>query len=133
MFEHLKPMIDGYIQQAVSNLIPSQVAVQSALAHKAATPKKLRVGVIGLLPIQAESVKSEFPQFDFEFVENSSRSEEVRAKMANMDAVFGLTQKMSHAAENVLKKMPVWGQYRRVAGKGTSAMKHSIKSWLATT
>lgn len=130
MFDHLQPMIDGYIRQAVSNMIPAQAA---APAHKAAAaPRKIKVGVMGLLPIQAESVKAEFPEFQFEFVENTSRSEEVRGKMSHVDVVFGLTSKMSHNAENVLKKMPIWGQYRRVGGKGgTTAMKNAIKAWMA--
>lgn len=139
LFVHLRPMIDNYLQEQV-RVISAQSDTWSALKTKAEAlniPKKdrvaereyrMKVGIIGLLPIQANSLAADFPNMDFTFTKGDN-SNEVREKMANMDAVFGLTAKMGHNVEQVLKKMPVWGQYRRVGGKGTSAVKNAVRIW----
>lgn len=127
LFDHLRPMIDDYVASAVFSTANRNKQVDAVqMTHR---ERRAKIGVIGLLPIQQEAIKANFPLFDFEFVEKGSNSDDIRGKMANATAVFGLTQKMAHNAEYVLKKMPVWEHYHRVGGKGTSAVKRSIEIW----
>lgn len=129
LFEHLKPLLDGHLAHRSLNSYSGEVVVSHHRESPTARQHKVKVGVIGLLPIQTESLKTQFPQLDFKFVEKGGNSDEVRG-LTNMDAIFGLTQKMNHNAEYVLKKTPAWDRYHRVAGKGTTAVKRSIISWL---
>lgn len=127
MFEYMKPMLDAYLGGKSPNAPADAVQASHRVAE---TNRKIRVGVIGLLPIQTESLKTQFPQFDMKFVEDGGRSEEIRG-LQNMDAIFGLTQKMSVHAEPILKRSPTtWDKYRRVGGKGASAVKRAINLWM---
>lgn len=126
VFDHLKPMLDVYIRQQV----PPRVQADAAVVHH--RDHKIKIGVIGLLPIQESELRTEFPHVQFKFVDAGENSEAVRG-LANSDAIFGLTQKMSHNAEYVLKKLPVWERYHRVGGKGTTSMKRAIQGYLNPT
>lgn len=131
MFEHLRPMIDNYLSGQSGNQPVDAVVThhRTSTHHTQTATRKVKVGVIGLLPIQEESLKAQFPQLDFKFVESGQNSEQVRGLM-NSDAIFGLTQKMAHNAEYVLRKSPAWTKYRRVGGKGTTAVKRAISMWM---
>jgi hypothetical protein len=132
VFDYLKPMMDEYLNRTLgaSPKAPSDAVVSH---HKTAQPhlRKIKVGVIGLLPIQGNDLQDQFPQFDFKFIEGGANSEAVRGIM-NMDAIFGLTTKMDHKVENVLKKTPGWEKYHRVAGRGPSSVKRAIQGWMNT-
>ena len=128
MFEHLRPMIDAHLAGRPAINQP----VDAVLSHHrvAAPHRKPRIGIIGLLPIQADSMRAQFPLLEIRNVEKGNNGEEVRG-LTNMDAIFGLTQKMSHSAENVLRKYPAaWPKYHRVAGKGVTAMKRAVAMWM---
>lgn len=130
VFEHLKPMLDDYIQLAMGH--PDKSPSDAVVSHHrgpASTPRKTKVGVIGMLPIQGNELESAFPQFEFKFVENGKHSDEVKA-VSNCDAIFGMTQKMSHNAEAVLKRTPGWDRYHRVAGRGATSVKRAIQGWM---
>lgn len=127
VFEHLKPMLDTYIRQQVpATRIPTDAAVVHHRDHK------IKIGVIGLLPIQESELKAEFPHIQFKFVEKGENSDGVRG-LVNSDAIFGLTQKMSHNAEYVLKRTSAWEKYHRVGGKGTTSVKRAIQGFLNPT
>lgn len=128
MFEHLRPLLDNYL---VGKVPMTNQPADAVLSHHRELDhvRKPKIGIIGLLPGQGEMLKSQFPQLDFKFVEKGTNSEEVRG-LYNMDSVFGLTQKMAHNAEYVLKKSPIWERYHRVSGKGPSALKRAISIWM---
>jgi hypothetical protein len=130
VFEHLKPMLDEYIQLAMGHTdkSPSDAVVSH---HRGTTPRKTKVGVIGMLPIQGNELEMQFPQFEFKFVEDGKKTDEVKA-ISTCDAIFGMTQKMSHNAETVLKRTPGWERYHRVAGRGATSIKRAIQGWMTS-
>lgn len=132
VFDYLKPMMDEYLNRTLganTNAPADAVVSHHKTAHQHV--RKIRVGVIGLLPIQGNDLAEQFPQFDFKFVEGGGNTEAVKG-IVNSDAIFGLTTKMDHRVENVLKKTPGWEKYHRVAGRGPSSVKRAIQGWMAT-
>lgn len=126
LFKHLIPMIDSYIAEKTGKPVPMERIKEMP------RERKPRIGVIGMLPIQANTLEKNFPQFDFSFVENGANSQEIKSKLANTAVTFGMVGKMRHNAEHVLKGMgeEVWERFRRVDG-GPSAVKRSIEIWIS--
>lgn len=129
LFVHLRPMMDAYIDARMRpNDSPRNVTI--AAHREAVRERKPKVGIIGMLPIQANDIQGRYPQFDFVFVENASRSADIKGKMTHADVIFGMTGKMGHAGETTLKAMPeAWANYRRVSG-GPSAVRRSLDMWI---
>lgn len=134
IFEYLKPMLDDYISSSlgVQRNIKVAPAPEAAVAghHREKLPKRLRVGIIGLLPIQANDLIQTFPNISFTILDDASRIKEIKSKMSNMDCIFGLTSKMSRNAEDMIKSMRMLSKYRRADGRGTTGIKRSIQIWL---
>lgn len=124
LFEHLKPMMESYIDARLAGTHEREATVIAKDVHKPQA-KKLRVGVVGLLPIQEQEVASRFPFLDMTFYDKDKSMRGIKAWASNLDAVFGLVAKMSHN-----HGMEGWEHFHQVPGRGTSSVIHSIEIWL---
>lgn len=135
IFINLQPMLDSYIDARLNGQPRQQAQSEAVVAHHRhrlnRTPRKLRVGVIGLIPIQQHELVKTFPELDMIFVEDGNKGSEIKTKLHNCDAIFGLTAKMAHSGEGVIRSMAtVCDKYHRVDGRGTSSVKRDIQLWV---
>lgn len=130
LFDRMKPMLTEMLTNKSAIEVPTCSSDAVTSRHRENRPKRLRAGVIGLLPIQAQEVIGTYPDIEFVFIEDGGRTSDIKAKLRNVDVVFGLTSKMPHSAETTIKSMPIWDKYVRVPGKGTTSVKRSIELWI---
>jgi hypothetical protein len=93
-------------------------------ALKAAKVVRQKILVMGLKPQQAAMIVNEFGDaYDLRFVD-SGRSAGAADGKLNVDHIIGMTNFMSHAAEDHIKKHP---GYKRVAG-GMDSLREALRS-----
>lgn len=134
LFNRLRPLIDRYVEgrllQTERYIGDTNIQLEDMCrTNQEGRQTKLKIGVIGLLPIQAHDIEKQFPDFNFAFVEDGNQTTKLKGKMAGTDVIFGLTTKMGHCPEEVLKSMNMWDKYKRVGGKGRSSVARSIQIW----
>lgn len=88
--------------------------------------RKPRIGVVGVLPIQAEAIAKAFPNVAFTFIEKGPSG--VLEKVQSCDRTIGMTKFMAHSTDGVLRK-GLGSRYVRTAG-GPSEIKRMIEMWL---
>lgn len=126
LFLSIQPMLEKYLESRLSGAAEG-VAIKEAIKPVLATPRALRIGIIGLLPIQYQEIIKGFPNLDIEYAEGNARKKDVIPQMKNCDMIFGLIGKMNHGAEHWLPRE----KFTIVTG-GTTSMRRNIEMWLAT-
>lgn len=119
-------------------MVRSDVTVAEILEQKPIQPKvhRLKVGLVGLLPIQAESFKDQFRDIDFYQADGDDKKrKQIVAMMENKDLVLSLTSKMNHGLDDALRdafvKQDRKDSYKRCHG-GPTEMARALRMWLAT-
>ncbi len=92
--------------------------------------RKPRVGIIGTLPIQSESLANSFPNLDFIRIDkklDNAKKQAVQKAVKGCDFVFGMLGKMSvNIHDDIIEKVVGQGFYKKVPGS-TSALKREIQ------
>ena len=106
----LSSMLADAIRQALTSTVVRDAITESV----GLTPvKKLRVLIGGLLPGQVSEIRQAFPRLNLCFWPKDGNTDQLRAKAQNVDKVLLMTDFISHAQEEHVKRMP---NYERVPG-----------------
>jgi hypothetical protein len=130
LFKHLEPMMERYVEARLTGLGKPESHEIALDVHRPVKMSKLRLGVVGLLPIQDQEVMKRFadyPFVDFTFYDKERGQKGFKAWSQNLDNIFILTAKVDHGYETQLEN------FTRVPGRGTTAMIRSIEVWLASS
>jgi hypothetical protein len=127
----MKSCAKQLVEQFMSHLrVELAAAVQKEFmpaimpALKAAKVVRQKILVMGLKPQQAAMIVNEFGnEYDLRFVD-SGRSASAADGKLNVDHIIGMTNFMSHAAEDHIKKHP---GYKRVSG-GMDSLRDALRS-----
>lgn len=130
LFARLEPMLERYVDARMKGVHPAEAHEIALDVHREVKVAKLRLGVVGLLPIQEQEVIKSFAQYPFvelNFYDKDRGQKGFKSWSANLDHVFLLTSKVEHGYEQHLER------FTRVSGRGTTAMIRSIEVWLASS
>jgi hypothetical protein len=129
LYQRLMPMFDEYLSHRLNGAPPTDALHAGIAVHKTEKVHKIKIGVVGLIPIQEQEVLkkfSEFPFLELHFFDKDRGTKGFRVWAHGLDTVFLLTSKINHGYESMLS------HYTRVPGRGTSSMIRSIEVWLAS-
>lgn len=133
----LLPRLVALLQQPVApgeasvaspgaGLASALTSATGLLAPAVNRPRRMKIGIAGVLPIQAQDIAAAFPQF--EVIYQTEGSHGIIEKMRGVDRMIGMVGKMGHQTENKLK--PFFKErYTRVSG-ATSMIKRQIELWI---
>lgn len=111
-----KPFVPTPEQKPVSAIAAPPVAPQ-------VKERRLKFGVVGLLPVQSNEIEKAFPNIDFVCI-TADKLDRCVDKLTGCDKVIGMVDFMSHSSCNNLKK--AFGEnYHRTNGNSSRA-KHLI-------
>ena len=119
-------------------MVRSDVTVAEILQEKPIEKPvhRYKVGLVGLLPIQAESFKSQFREIDFTYADGDDKKRrQIVSMMENKDLVLSLTSKMNHGLDDALRdafvKQDRKDSYKRCHG-GPTEMARALRVWLVS-
>lgn len=131
----LKPLIDMVATEVMRRMVETYrpAAPRPAAAPMAPTQPhqevfkeagRVKIAIMGPLPIQANELAQEFPQLDILAMESSSSAKYAVSVFRSATKVIGMTNFMNHSMDGALKR--AFGEkYVRVTG-GVSAIKRQI-------
>lgn len=128
LFVRMQPMFESYLASRLGGEVPEDATETAVKVHEA-KPDKIRLGVVGLIPIQEQEVIKHFSNFtfvEFTFYDKDRGQKGFKSWAHNLDNVFILTAKVPHGYERLLPD-----NFSRVSGRGTTAMIRDIEIWLA--
>lgn len=127
LFSMLEPMLERYVEARVSGASKEESRIAAIDVHRPTKEPKLRIGVLGLIPIQEQEVIKKFgayPFIELNFYDKERGQKGFKPWSQNLDMVFILTAKVHHGYESQLQR------FTRVSGRGTTAMIRAIEIWL---
>lgn len=97
---------------------------QSTIARS----RRIKIGIAGALPIQAQDIAAEFPDIDVLYQTEGSHG--ILAKMQGVDRMIGMVSKMSHPTDAKLSNH-FKERYCRING-AKSMIARQIRIWIAS-